>query len=202
MKKIIYILILLPNLLFSQEKQAIRVFPFYIGFDRPFTEDVSPYFGCTFGYDFQFDEHKYLDVTLKPRIFLLDGDKSAYELRNYINYKRFVKEKFYTSYGLGFHYYNSDSFGPVEYTDGNPDNNKVFSIGPNLIFGRRLVFNKLFLDIGLGLSFNYMIYNKTRMTRVVNESATTPWEYTTSLVSEDKISYFNHLFSLQIGYKF
>ena len=193
---------MLPTLLFSQAKHAIRCFPFYVGFDQPYTENFSPFFGCTFGYDYKFDEYKYLDITLKPRIFLLDGDQSAHEFRNYINYKRFIKEKFYISYGLGFHYYNSDSYGPVEYTHGKPDNNKVFLLGPNLIFGRRVLFNKFFLDFGLGLSYNYMIYNKTRMTRVVDELAPMPWQYTTKLVSEDKISYFNHLFSFQIGYKF
>ena len=201
MRKLLFTLLYFPIIVFGQNS-TIRFFPLYPMPVAIFAEDKGIAFGTTLGYDFGISDNEAIEINFKPRIFILDGDEDAYELRFNINYKRFIRYNFYTSTGIGFNLYNYNSYGPDEYTDGNPDHTILFATGPNLAIGRRMMFNKrIFIDVGFGISVNFTSYSKTSKTRPLDDSISEPWEYITILTHNEKyISYLSHIVVFQFGY--
>ena len=186
------------------QNSTIRFFPLYPMSTIVLTEEgvgslSVVAFGTTLGYDYKISDIASIEFNFKPRIHIYDGDQDAYEIRNNVNYKKFMRYNFYTSSGLGFNFIKSfSSWSPY----GGHDKATIFTIGPNLSFGRRTNFTKrLFLDFGLGFALNYSIYNEIKKERPINpENDDYDWQFYTYTESGPKIYYFAHVLAFQFGY--
>ena len=190
-------------ILFGQNS-TIRLFPLYPMPVAIFAEDKGVAFGTTLGCDFGISDNKAIEFNFKPRLFFLDGDETAYEFRFNINYKRFLKYNFFSSTGIACNLYYYESYGLYSWDE----NTRIFTIGPNLVFGRRTMLNKhIFLDTGLGGNLNF-----TLLSRTLNNVAPLDWysddmpaesDYSIEITHNQKyISYLSQILVFQFGYIF
>ena len=193
-----YILFLLPNLLFAQDKHAIRLSPFYPGIIGNSFENFTPFFGSTIGYDFILSDKEVIGVDIKPRLHILDGEGSAYELRVNPHYKRFIKNNFFLLAGVGISYYHfEENYYSIIETN-------IYSFNPNLLIGRRNYFSKnFFLDVGMGLNAYISFYGVSKQKHPLDIDIPEPWEYNQITIKNLKYGHkFSYLGVFQLGYKF
>ena len=154
-------------------------------------------FGTTLGYDHKISNNESIEFNFKPRIHIFDGDQDAIEFRNNFSYKKFIQYNFYTSSGLAVNYIKYfTSMSP----NGEGDYGTLLTLGPNLSIGRRTMFtNRFFVDLGLGVAFNYPVYHQVKKERVIDLNGNDVQYYTYNETGE-RFYYLTHIFAFQFGY--
>jgi len=194
MKKILFLVIMMPCLTFSQEF-SVRTFPIYIGF--LYSPDF-PYGASNIGLDYHLNDEKAIACNFKIRsIDLVDNSASVYDFL--VTFKKYNPRNFFGTYGIRTHLWKeggSLGFDEIEYID----KLSRYSVGPEIGFGKRSYFssyNRFFIEFGLSLAIGVSYVTDMNQQKNYNTGEMikeTERKYT-ALYSAPNIIF-------QIGYKF